>query len=513
MSPNICAAGEIGPFPVWTAEDSVSSFNPLTNAYGTKDVCLKAQRKEGKLVTDHLILGGPKLSGPRLNNPWGRSNPKDTDPRFDLFFTAYTIESFISFISGLSVFETGIENVLAKKLLPVEISTVDYPNAGFSPYDPSLIFGRILNRCGFGASGDVNIHEFVHYLTFSNNREIGLLLEDIEGPAIHEGLSDAMPTIFFDDPEVGEGVAACLGVTLQESPKIGIRHVNIAQLSLFYPNEGHSRSEMYAPFLWYSFDSLSELFSPGVDGRAKAREAMLVIIANTSKYLPAQPKKVEFVKAFYNAFVEFMKRPDFGTKYNFKIAAFLDAVKKEAKLRTLIEVPGDETEAFTLYPSTGSKEAVIAKNSDDRVTFKPEYMNPSQIFYKQYVDEIPVDGAGIRFVNGWLGVQVVPMIDKRDFNSNTLVSEEAAWGAFKSQMGMHDVKDTLEKQVRHGGVKENEKKLILDYIAKLKTAPHSDKVFLAGKTNLQYKFNITGVATFYIDSVDGSISISRQRLF
>lgn len=522
ITPVTCGSNDVGPFPVWSKENKVSSFNPQKGIYEFKYVCLPAEYKNGILKTKHFELKGSSIFSTSFDSPWEPANPRVTSNQFDLFFAGFAMEEFVNYLSAIKVYP-DIEKVFLKLPIQGEISTTEDANARFSHYGYLFYFGMVKNLCKFAADLDVVVHEFWHLITYSNNRGLGGDYGDIEGNAMHEGISDGGAAICAMDPEIGESVAVCLGVKGKESPELGLRNVNISQLSLFYDKESHGRAEMYSSVLWFSFVKLTELLTPTnlrgdenarKEAARKARDMMIILIGNMARYMPAAPQKSDFIKGFFNAFISKAKKPDFQSKYSFNVPDFLNYLLDEARYRRIIETDEDRKNAFSLVQNVKKRQLarILGDFSKDGITFKPpESANGDVAFYQEYFKGVPVEGAGIRLINQGETIQVVPMIAD-SLNAKIVHTPAKALEILSSIKTQENALNLLKPQIKQRAVTEGEVNQIVSELQKLKIVGPPVEIFLSGKPNLQYKFILKGV-TCYVDSVDGSVSFYRQRFY
>lgn len=513
MPTPVCGTGEIGPFPVWEDQNSASSCEKDFRNCRFKEVCLEAVYDQGSqtLKTKHFSFKGLPLTPGYFRNPWELSNPHVTTGQFDLLFAAYTLETFVNRLAAIGVYR-NIEKLFVKSPIDAEISTAEVANAYFNQWDYRFFFGMIAGLCHFASDSNVILHEFLHLLTFSNNRELGLDMADIEGNAMHESISDAGAAIYEKDPEVGEGVAVCLGAAEELSPTAGLRNANEIQLSLFYDEESHGRVELYAPALWFCFKELTRLMG---NDKEKASELMTIIIGNMPKFLPARPKKADFMKALYNALTYVMNdEPSFVGKYQFDVPKFMKFLEGEAKARTIFENDADKRYAFKEYDKLPKNQIglAIGRYTRGNTTFKPSYDNDDVVFFQQYYGNIPIEGAGLRFVRiNDKQVRVVPMVADTLTESATKTESEA-WNTIRSADTVQKFYDIADKMVKRGAIRKSEVENITEEFKKLGNFPKErpEKVYLSGRSNLQYKFKLDGV-TCYVDAVNGTVTFHRQK--
>lgn len=512
MSVTICARGEIGPFPVWEDQNAASSCDPGRVNCRFKDVCLEARYEGGVLFTKHFEIRGPRVSE---NSVWETKNPRVTTGSFDVRLAGHTLEGLIARLSALHVYR-DIEKMFIRRPIRMDVSNIEEANAGFLPSAYSFMFGAIKGLCNFASDMNVLVHEFAHLLTYTNNRELGGGFDDMEGFAMHEAISDATDALLNKDPEIGEGVAVCLGYGREESPALGIRRVDVTQASLFYDEEAHGRAELYAPFIWFSYIELAKLM--GGD-RDKASELMLMLTSNMAKFIPANPKKLDFVKAFYNALDSAMNDSEGSKgKYAFSVPKFIDAFIGEAYYRRMLEDEAEIRKAIVRYEKIPASSVASKVRSFMRgpITFssRPLYENDDVAFYQEYYDGLPVDGAGIRFVKvNDSSVKVVPMIVE-DLSPTVVRTDALAWESVRSADTVEKFRRLVEPRIRRGELRDGEVRYVFDELRKTRDGggerPVAEKVYLSGKKNVQYKFVLNGI-TCYVDSVTGEVSFHRQR--
>lgn len=525
MPEKVCDPGQIGPFLVFKNENMVSSYNAREKEYEFKEVCLDGTYHEvtirggpyGIIKTKHLELKGFPIDGRLFNQPWSKSNPNVPNKQFALLQTAYTLETYINYLSALSVYIPNIKCIFSKMPIDVEVGTIEFPNAYFSPWTKSLFFGYKRNECQFGADKDVTIHEFNHFCTNVNNPQMGTPYKDEEGHSIHETGSDIGAAIESNDRQMAEDVAKCMGVSDRLSPDIGIRDVGADQHRLYYEKEPHQRSELYSPLLWFSFKDMIKLCNGDLK---KAKDIMTILDINMTEFIPSMPKKFHFAKALHNALYELETDPNFKKTYNFDTNAFRNIIKtnKARGWDRLFDTKEEKNEAFKKYPYVKDIEAVLKRFSVNDITFQFGYKCGRQTFFLQYHKGYPVVGHGIRFIATHNGIQMVKMIWEPPKSANTKrdITPKTAWKKILERQTAVEVAGMLSPQIKLGAASKGEINDILLNLNRLrgKKMPGYKLVFIPGKENLQYEFKIKGVITFYIDAVDGNISeLARQKFY
>lgn len=340
-----CGPGQVGPFPVWTEENMVESRDPYTGKIRTKDVCLDARYvreparggDRGIFTTRYLEVNGPafETSRPdRWNYLWLRESPNFTDPHFDTLFVAWTIEQYISHLSGLGLPQAVIDTIFPKtSKIPVEITETPYPRARHMTHGGGLLFGYQVGRFNMGGDADIVIHEFRHLVTEMLNSEFAHATDNKEGEAIKEALSDIAAALYHMDPEIGEDVVRYYNKNLTQSPETGLRTVSeLEQLPLIPHNESHKRSLIYSSFLWSCYQKLVELTGT----REKARDIMTVLTIQMTPHIPPKPVKKDFIVAFLRALDDFTNDREMQRRYSFNVESFLSTVRTEARANQIV---------------------------------------------------------------------------------------------------------------------------------------------------------------------------------
>jgi len=511
-----CSQAQLGPVLLLKKENRVSSCDQNTRICELESTCIDATCKNGIYSTKYFDVKGvvTECNNFRFfDKIWSPVNPTATDLTYDMLVAINNLNKYTELLSAIGVYADGLDKIIYKKPT-IEVATADAANAFFMPDVFGIFFGYVRNMCGFGGDGDVVVHELTHLLTFSKNEEVGSSYNDIEGPAIHEALSDVAAAIFFDDPQIGESVVRCLGVSQNESPELGLRTVYVPQGSLFFPSEGHARSEMYSPTLWTTYRKMEELLGD----KQLAREAMLILINKIADFLPAVPQKGDFVKAFYNALVDFSKDPKFAGKYRFDPSIAMNAFLDRAKFDQLI--PNNIASvkaATTFYPYTPNPLDEISRRTTPSKRFEKKYERGNVVYYQLYLNNIPVDGEGIRFVRTSLGTQMIESVgsEPKTIIKTPPMTPESAWSYIGKKLTKPEFQKMFEYQIKMGAVTRKEVEENYELVKKRcsEPMPPVETVYLSGKTNLQYKFKVNGLMTFYIDTVDRSISLSRQKFY
>jgi hypothetical protein len=513
MPPIVCQPGEIGPFPFFAKENAISSLDFNNGAFQFREDCIEGTAEENGIKTKYFTVSGAPPRPKEKDVVWSLKNPFMPDPTYDVRATAKTLQSYISYLSAISVYRGGFEGILIKPHFEVTVG-IDFPNAFFQPDDYALTFGSLPGRCSF-ADGDVVGHEFGHLLTHSINRELRSSLDDVEGGAISEALSDAFPAIWLDDKEIGESLAVCLGIANVPSQKVGLRDIGDPQRHLIHGEEEHARITLYAPFLWFTYNELIRLF--GADAY-KARDIMTAIIANMATFIPADPKKADFAKAFNNSLAAFTKRPDFTAKYSFDVEKFKILILHQAKLAGLLEANDSEGEKyiFTPYPEATNIAAALAGFESQKISLQKGYENSVQVFYQQLFSGRPIENRGVRFIFTDGGAQMVTFTaDTNAMQKDVRLSAEEAWKVVISDETKAKLRLQLITNLKRGLGNDREIKFLDDQMQKLKDMrmPVPSIVYLAEKTNPQYKFDIKDIITIYVDSVTGETSFSNQAFY
>lgn len=514
-----CKRGELGPFVVWAKENSVSSFNPEKKTFDLQKICLKGRHRGGRVETTHLKIKTRSFDKQNWLNPWS-PNSKTTSHRFDALFAAHTIEKYFDYLSSINAFGSGLDKTLFKKKILVEIITDDFPNATFNSYYYSLDFGHVKNVCSFSADADIIIHELTHLLTWSVNSYMGISYTDIESHAMNESLSDAASAIYFLNPVIGESLSVCLGDAQQLSPQNGIRRLDKTQGTLFYDEEAHTRTELYAPFLWFTFVGLTQLLEKSVKNKeaakSKARDIMLILIHNMPKLLPFVPQKEDFITALYNALYEFTRRPDFQNKYKFNTGDFIKIIEHEASVRRLVKSGEEAKNALRLLPRINNPEEVIDRLTSKDITFNLSRLQDGQLFFHQHYKGKQAWMYGVRFVKAFDGYYVFYNLrpEIKETSSNKTITPSQAWAIAKSPLTAKNVLEILKPAINFKLVGKSEISSIINTLASLegsKPLPHKLS-FMAGKTALQYEFDLKDF-TLFIDTVDGKASILRKKYY
>lgn len=230
-----CGPGQLGPVLLLSKENRVSSYNPKDDIWDREWSCIDAICNNGTFETKYFSVTGDvkQCSDFRFfDKIWASGNPtRATDLTYDMLVAMNDLNKYVEFLSAIGVYSDGIDKVIYKKPM-IEVGTAAVANAFFMQDTFAIFFGYLPDKCNFGSDGDVVIHELTHLLTFTKNEELGTSYNDIEGPAIHEALSDVAAAIFFDDPEIGESTVKCLEVSQFEGPDIGLRTTYIPQGNL-----------------------------------------------------------------------------------------------------------------------------------------------------------------------------------------------------------------------------------------------------------------------------------------
>ncbi len=518
MSPSICRDDQYGPVKVFARENRISSFDPESNAYLLLEECLDAKYDKvgdyGIFTTKYFKVKGVPFGGGKFDSIWSVKNPRTTDPRFDLIFTTRTLNDYINYLSAISVYNDDLQNIFLKPF-SVDVSTSEFPNAFYSDGSYSLTFGMVKNLCSFGGDGDAILHEFDHLLTNTRHRDLARMLNDTEGLAMHETLSDVGPAIYFDDPQLAETTVICLEVAKEEGPDIGLRNIAVVQPSVFYDEEGHSRTELYAPFLWFSYQELIGL----MDGNKRAAQAaMTIMVHRMPEFLPSAPKREDFVRAFFHALDDLSRRPEFAARYRFDTDKFTNRILRNIVNGTIILTEAEERYATTPYPTVSNINEELNKLSGGNVTLVEGYKNGNITFYQQMVEGIPVTGCGVRFVRTLSGIKMIDMLSRETFHvaDAPRVSPEAGWGAIvKSGKTYDELAALLDRQLKARVLKKKDLNTLLMGMKGLpnEKMPQFETAFIPGKVNPQYIYKPSGGVTFYVDSNDGSVSFARQSFF
>lgn len=338
---------------------------------------------------------------------------------------------------------------------------------------------------------------------------------------MHEAFADAGGVIDSGDPEVGESLPVCLGMSSTLSRDKGIRDVSSKQCQLFYDEECHARSEMYSTPIWFLYKKLVNRMQ-GADAEEKdkkAREVMLIVIHNAFEFVRPASKPPEFVKAMYNAFIDVKNRPEFAAKYEFDLDGFVKDLVHEAKASGIIGSKDAAAlkEALTLFPVVNSDAEAISKYTTEKVKFELAYTRGRQRFYRQINNGFAMEGKGLKFIDTMNGTQLVDMrwIPDEKLNDKPGMPAAKAWQMLLGEKARVEVQASIDLNVKKGNV---DKRAALEFAQKFRSVrgmrmPQPKLVFIAGRTNLQYKFTVKGMADCYVDSVTGSVELSRRSFY
>jgi hypothetical protein len=540
-----CKQGEIGPFYVFEDQNRVESFDPVMREIKTKLVCMEGRLEHTNertiIHTKHFRVIAPRFGNTSEPYLWNKANPDATDGRFDALYTAYGAEEYVSRIAALGIYPGGIDDILGQ--LAFDVSTLVFPNAFYSPDAHMVTLGMVMNQCGLGADQDVFLHELEHGITCRLNPHLGRTYseDDLEGMAMHEALSDFGPAANVLDAELGEAETVCLELADALSPDRGIRTVRQEQPFLIPDTESHGRSSIYAPFLWNFIESperngpdLTKLLLRNMQAgetpeakkaaleaaRRTARDIMTVLAHIMVEFLPARPSKKDFVKAFLNALNDFRTRPNIPENFKFDINEFLKITFYEAAINQiifgaeaaeLVEPNGDFRKA--LYPLVTDPVAEVSRRAVNKSYFEKEYERGRQVYYQQYYNKYPIEGAGIRFIKVAAGIQ---MLDTSIVPAPTtsgggyLLTPQAAW----QRIDLGAIDAVLELRVRQHLITKEERAFVLRGLNRARQMPPPKHVLVRGKDGklsggVQYKFE-TPAATIYVDSATGAVNIARR---
>jgi len=565
-----CKPGQVGPFYQWKNENYVESFDFQTGLPEIDQVCMDVkdinQARAGKIITENVIVNGLPFNEGRWNYLFNISGPPSTDLRFDTLNTAYVLENYISYLTNLGLYTYGFKEFIGgpDKHINVQILTEPEANAAFSPHGMTIKFGHIPGFCNTGSDNDVIIHEFGHLDTFFRNTLLGFLNDEanIEGPAMNESLSDIVATLSALDEEVGESVAVCFARSSRLSKDKGIRTVYETNTRLIPTDESHTRSEeIYSPFLWGIFSKYVQhvisrhQFSGDEESvkrqktelAKKVRDIMTILVYNMKPYIPSNPKKSDFVRAFVNSLDDFRKNPKlmhkhgnfFAPDYISKLVAY-EAMQNQI-LKTSTELrrypPGtyedlnvifDEQGNYTkaLYPELPQgwtpkhKLAELAQQGKGLFDFFEALSIKSKRDLMLYVQVTPqgepVIGAGIRFIKTSTGYKYIDMtVDPSEIVvAESTLTPETAWAKFSSESGIKKAIADVRKLNKAGTIDKRSKNKIEHTLRSLlRTArPGVKKVYLKGYKNPFYQYKLKDLV-IYVDAMTGESKFSQKMYF
>lgn len=299
-------------------------------------------------------------------------------------------------------------------------------NAWYNPQGKDLTFGTYgdmakgQDRWHLASDSDVSTHEFGHLLLDHINP---MLVKSWtgEGRAIHEGFSDALAALYFNDPEMSEDFAVAMG--RQPSPTDGLRNVDNNDVIDDKHTEEHDRGKVYGGFFWSIKKALTDPNGPfKLPERVASDLTLRILLEHGSHYQTSKPKTEDFVQAVYLA-IESLKRSD---TLPVDAAQLQMVVQMEAARRKLIKQPADifnrDGIFYTMkeagrYAGTGSRFELIQgqENLDGR----------QEIYQQQYMtsrgEPLDVIGGALFLQKDQLGLDMfVSVKDVRPLNKGDI---------------------------------------------------------------------------------------------
>lgn len=515
MTNKTCADGNLGPVLVWSKESEVFSCSP-DKGCETQEVCLDGVSKKGdKYVSSAFEMESEIPLKTVLSQPFSES-PYIPTQLFSQNFTVYTLNSFIRFLDLAKTFPTPVSEALLQKPFKVYIGDIGgTPNAMFIPEAYALAFCYLPPLCSLGADADVIIHEFSHLMIFTQNRDLGFTPDDLEGAAVHESMSDAIAAIYNYDPVVGQSSMKCFDPNARLSKDIGLRRVDDKQGILFPDPEMHGRASLYSPFFWTTFKALeAKLFSKTLDHNMATNTAkmlMISIMINAPKFMPVPLTRRDVIRAMMLSAWELDNRIGFCKGTGIPMRELQDLFVQRGKARGLLKE--EDLAWLAVKPglvSDAEKSAVIKGLASGATTFKRSITKLGIETYSQYYNGIPVVGGSINFIHTKTGtIKIDNFKSVGQINTKIVRTKEDAIKAIELLLPK-DLKAMLEASYG-GNMSAADINITLAMAAKndWKKGLKPELGIVPGKSNPQYVIRAKHV-TYYVDSVDGKVSISRS---
>lgn len=309
-----------GPLAVWAAENRRSSEERVVHVGITPTI--NAGPDGLKTDTVH-VTGTTVLPSAEGQEPFPTPGALVTADGFDQVQALWTANHVLERLAKVGV---DVSQLLrgAPNGGKVRIKVNDYAddNAFYSSAQNVLSFGTANESWHLASDSDIVAHEMGHYVLDHLNPNLNG--QDGEGPAIHEGFADALAAMLFADPELAED----WGRT--DDPEGALRSSkNRLKLSEVSP-ECHDRGQVYAGFLWSTWERLGEL----IQDEAQAHDWMIGILATHPLfYVSSTVTSADFVAAMMNGAAAFLDRRVPGPT----IEALQAAMKAEAVARDLVD--------------------------------------------------------------------------------------------------------------------------------------------------------------------------------
>jgi len=388
----------VGPIGrVWRNENRISSDGqtievPITNLIA--DAAGRLSELIGKLVK---VNGAAKLNGIFTCGPFqkGREVTADCFDQVQLYHSLNSVQEY------LSVLEIDVPQAIASqhngKPHPIvaHANATDDLNAWYSPQGDDLTFGtngtmsKGEDKWHLASCGDVTIHEGGHMTLDHINPKFARSWAG-EGRAVHEGFSDVLPALYYDDPEVSEDFNPNVGRPAGKTD--GLRNVDNTLTLSEVGSEEHSRGQVYSGFFWALKKRLP------LTSRQAADTNLRLLFAHAFLYKTQRPKPADFVAAVV-AGAEALAAAG-------KLAVDLNTLKtiinEEAKKRGLIEAAAKPVAAQEVFASV--KEVERRFGPDGRIRFVLEQKNrhlgiERRLYQQQYKTDrfgyVNVTGHGI----------------------------------------------------------------------------------------------------------------------
>lgn len=264
---------------VWEKENAFSSEG-RTKIVELDDISPYAK----ELCGDYVCIEGSQR-GPDnfLCDPF-KPGSKTFTPCFTQGFAYYTLDKYLRDLRENLNFDVFLARRFKlrrdDRAIPATVDIPDLANAFFVHENETIEYGENLGR----ADGDILIHEASHWIVYIINPKLGHDYTS-DGRAIHEGLSDVLTALHFDDPEICETCDGSQGMRSVE---------NKNTLQSTDPFDTYERGKVYSRFFWSLYKEIG--------GSYLARSAvMLIALAQVGHYKTNTPEPKDFRAAVISA--------------------------------------------------------------------------------------------------------------------------------------------------------------------------------------------------------------------
>lgn len=515
---------------VWTNENRIGSDSNV------KDECLPLLGDEATEPESPLakIDGQARLNGV-FKWPVFQDGKLVTTDGFDQSQLYYSITSLELYLMELGF---NIPEVLGSqhngKPHPIvaHANATNDLNAWFSPQDDDLTFGTADNKWHLASDGDVSVHETGHMILHHYNPGFAGWSSK-EGGAIHEGFSDALAALFYNDPHMSEDFVPLKGRPENKDDGLRIVDHNLTLDDVTW--EVHDRGRVYAGFFWSIKKMLEDASGPFKLPSQRAASLTLMIAMNhAANYKTSSPDPVDFVTAILSGTMALFAAKKLPVDKKMLAAVIIE----EAMRRKLLTSSAGTNRPKNEFRSVEAVEQYLASLGSPvkfHKAHKVGFIGGTAEFYQQQVvtqkfGAIDFIGRGIWVHRDMQGnivsvsvKDVLPVRADQVSGGGQISTANAANLALENALKR---RDAITSNLKRLGMARG--RIPLEYISNLQMEAEISRtelqnlqkvihllksgnrvrprlVFIDGGRTPAYEFK-TGLSIFYVDSATGAVS-------